>query len=525
MTGTMLEVPEKFNITGLLVDSHIGQGRGLEAAVFYRDKYLTYEDVYHEVNKTGNMLKSLGVRREQRVLILLPDCPEFIYTFLGAIKIGAVPVPLNTMLNAKDYAYYLYDSRAVALVVAAELLPQVKGVLPQATELKEVIVVGEGRSVYRNYAELVSAASPELMPAETSRDDACYWLYSSGSTGMPKGTIHLHHDMVFAVNFLDQAVTNIRPGDRIFSVSKMFFSYGNNNSIFMPFLSGVPVILLPERPEPRRIREIVEKHRPTVYFGVPSSYSAILRSAEEGLRFDFSSVRLFISAGENLPKTLLEKWQQRFGAEILDGIGSTEAGHIFICNRPGEIRPGSSGRALPGYEFRIVDENDHEVPVGAVGELKLKSDGVAAGYWNKHHKTKKTFVGEWLYTGDQFSIDGDGYFWYSGRSDDMIKVGGIWVSPIEVEDALLGYPCVKECAVVGAMDRDGLIKLAAHVVLNNGYDPGEQMTRELRDFVKTTAGAFKAPRWVNYVTELPRTASGKIQRFKLRESSAKMQIS
>ncbi|MDT3701287.1 MAG: benzoate-CoA ligase family protein [Thermincola sp.] len=522
MAAPIIDVPDQLNIGSSLIDVPIQQGLGNKTAIICEDQVLTYEDVYNSVNKTGNLFINLGVLREQRVLLLLPDSAEFIFNLIGVMKMGAVAVPLNTMLKPKDYLYFLNDSRAAALVVAADYLPMVEEILDQARYLKNIIVVGKtDNPKHINYYKEMSKASPELEPADTSKDDPAFWLYSSGTTGQPKGTIHLHHDMLFAANYFDAFVTNLTPDDRIFSVSKLFFSYGNVNSLYLPFLAGATVILNPERPEAGKILEIITKHKPTIMFGVPTSYSSILKAVEQGDgSYDVSSIRLFVSAGENLPPSLWQKWKDRFGAEICDGIGSTEVGYIYISNRPGQIKPGSSGMALPGYELKIVDEDGAEVPLGQTGTLLVKGDGIAAGYWNKHHRTVKAFIGEWYVTGDRFSLDEDGFYWYTGRADDMVKVGGIWVSPIEVETLLLEHTQVEECAVVGQMDQNGLLKTAAYVVLKNGLEGSEEITNELLTHLRAKAAAYKVPRWIHFHKELPKTATGKVQRFKLRQSPA-----
>lgn len=514
-----INVSEKFNVASMLIDRPIQQGLGDRIAILYEDQRWTYEDVYNAVNKTGNMLVKLGVLREQRVLLLLPDCPEYIFTTIGAMKMGAVPVLLNTMLKPKDYLYFLNDSRAIAIVVAKEFLPMVEEILSEAIYLKEVIVVGESSNAkYVNYHQKMSEASSELEAVDTTKDDTAFWLYSSGTTGSPKGTIHLHHDMVYAAKYFDAAVTKLTPDDRIFSVSKLFFSYGHVNSLYLPFFSGACVILNSNRPEPNMILETITKYKPTVFFGVPTSYSSILRVVDEAKQsFDLSSIRLFVSAGENLPPNIWERWRGQFDAEICDGIGSTEVGYIYITNMPGEVKSGSSGKLLPGYEAKIVDDNDQEVPTGQVGNLIVKGEGIAAGYWNKHDKTGAAFIGKWYMTGDQFSVDEEGYYWYSGRSDDMIKVGGIWVSPTEVENTLSGHPAVEECAVIGQMDQNNLLKSAAFVVLRKGNQESNQLTTELLDYLKAKLAPYKVPRWIYYLDELPKTATGKTQRFKLRE--------
>lgn len=523
MSTPIINVPEKFNMASMLIDTPIQQGLGHKAAILYENQRMTYEDVYIAVNKTGNMLDKLGVLREQRVLLLLPDCPEYIFNLIGAMKIGVVPVPLNTMLKPKDYLYFLNDSRAVAVVVASEFLPMIEEVLADAPYLKQVIVVGENKNhKYHNYHQKMSEASHELEPADTTKDDAAFWLYSSGTTGSPKGTIHLHHDMVYAANYFDRGVTNLTPSDRVFSVSKLFFSYGNVNSLYLPLLAGATIILNSQRPEATTILEIITKYKPTIFFGVPTSYSSILRALEEGeCTYDLSSVRQFISAGENLPPVIWQKWKDKFGAEICDGIGSTEVGYIYIANQPGDVRPGSSGKALPGCEVKIVDENNQELPPGQAGHLIVKSESIASGYWNKHDKTVKAFIGEWYMTGDQFSVDADGFYWYIGRADDMIKVGGIWVSPIEVESLLLEHPSVEECAVASQMDQNGLLKAAAFVVLKNGLEGNDEITKQLIDFLKAKTAPYKVPRWIHYSEELPKTASGKTMRYKLRQIAGK----
>ncbi len=519
MQVPIIDVPDKFNIASRLIDQPIQQGLGQRTAIYYEDQVYTYEDVHNAVNKTGNMLTELGVLREQRVLVLLPDSPEYIFSLLGAMKIGAVPVPLNTMLKPKDYLYFLNDSRAVVLIVGSDFIPMIEEIIDEARYLKQVVVVGENcNSKFLNYHQEISKASPELEAADTTKDDPAFWLYSSGTTGSPKGTIHLHHDMLFSATYFDKEITNLTPSDRVFSVSKIFFSYGNVNSLYLPFLAGASVILMPQKPEAKTILEIITKHKPTILFGVPTSYKSLLLVLDQDSQsYDLSSVRTYVSAGENLPPALWETWKNKVGAEIYDGIGSTEVGYIYIANGPGGIKPGSSGKALPGYEVKIVDENSQELPPGEVGSLLVKGDGIAAGYWNKHHKTVKAFIGEWYVSGDQFSKDEDGFFWYAGRGDDMVKVGGIWVSPIEVENLLQEHPKVQECAVVGQMDKNGLLKTAAYVILKENMQGDEDTTKELTEFLKSKTAPYKVPRWIHYSTELPKTATGKTQRYKLRQ--------
>lgn len=511
----MAGLPEVFNAATRFVDEHVQQGRGDRPAIYYEGAVLTYRDVQEGVNRTGNLLRTLGVRRENRVMLLLQDCPEFVFTFFGAMKIGAVPIPTNTLLRSQDYLYLLNDSRAVVLVVSEPFLPVIESIRSQCKHLEQIVVVGgEHHPGTLSFSALFGAAAPELEAVETHREEPAFWLYSSGTTGFPKGTVHLHCDMVASYESYGKHVLNIQPEDICFSVAKLFFAYGLGNSLFFPFGAGAATVLLPQRPEPALVLETVTKYRPTLFFSVPTSYNAMLQLDPAG--YDLSSVRCCVSAGEALPPEIHRRWKQTWGLEILDGIGSTEALHIFISNLPGKVRPGSTGLVVPGYEARLVDDDGLPVPPGEVGNLMVKGGSIAAGYWCKREKTAQTFRGEWLFTGDKFTVDEDGYFWYAGRSDDMLKVGGIWVSPIEVEAALLEHPAVLECAVIGAVDADNLVKPKAFVVLKPGHEPGETVRRDLQEFVKRRIAHYKYPRWIEFLESLPKTATGKVQRFKLR---------
>jgi len=517
--GEKTDLPNMFNAATYFVGRNVEKGRGAKTAILYQGQKTTYDEVYRNVNRVGNALKQLGIRMENRVLLLLVDCPEFVYSFFGSIKIGAVPVPTNTLLTPADYEYALNDSRAVAIIVSGELISKITPIRLNLPYLQHIIVLGRAEAGQIAFEEIVRQASDELVAARTCKDDAAFWLYSSGTTGFPKGTVHLQHDMVYCAENYAQKVLGIDEDDITFSVAKLFFAYGLGNGLYFPFSVGGTTILSPEHPSPQHVFEVINKYRPTLFFGVPTSYNAMLQVPEAEKNYDLSSIRLCVSAGESLPKAVYERWRDKFGVEILDGIGSTEVLHIYISNRSGGVKPGSTGTVVPGYEVKIVDDNGVPLPQGKVGNLMVKGDSTAAFYWNKHDRSKQTFLGEWFNTGDQFYQDEDGYFWYAGRGDDMIKAGGIWVSPVEVESTLMTHPAVLECGVIGKADADGLIKPKAFITLKEGFEPSPELETELKQFVKSKIAPYKYPRWIEFVDELPKTATGKIQRFKLRQKA------
>ena len=465
------------------------------------------------VDRTGNALRALGIEPEQRVALVLPDSPEFVAAFLGAIKIGAIPVTLSTLLTEGDYAYLLADCRARAVVVADGLLSRIGPARGELRDLRHVIMAGQTSPGTIALSEITAGASDKCEAESTGPDDMCFWQYSSGTTGAPKAVVHLQRSAMAPAELHGRHVVAMRPDDRVFSVAKLFFSYGLNNSLVIPFRHGATSVLFPGRPEPGAVFATIAQERPTVFYGVPSAYAAMLATDGE---HDVSSVRLFVSAGEALPRPIFERWKARFGAEILDGIGSTEIGYIAISNFAGRARAGTSGEVIPGYEAKVAGADGAPVESGEVGDLMVRGPSTALCYWHKREATKQTFRGQWVFTGDRYSVDAAGYHTYQGRSDDLLKVGGIWVSPLEVETALLEHGAVRECAVVGREDADGLVKPAAYVVLRNG-DPSEGLAWELRAFVKDRLAPYKYPRWIEFVPELPKTSTGKVQRYKLRQ--------
>ncbi len=508
-----VDLPDIYNAATTFVDENIALGRGGKVAIYYQDQKITYQEVFEKVNRTGNALKELGVEIEHRVLLVLPDSPEFAFCFFGAIKIGAVPIPTNPWMTAKDYEYLLDDSRARAIIVNESVLPEIEKIRDDTRFLKHIIVVGVLKGKALSYESLLASASDKLDGEKTSRDDVCFWAYTSGSTGSPKGAVHLQHDMITITDLFVKPVLGMNENDLTFSASKMFFSYGLGNSLYFPFRFGASTVLWPEKPEPEKILQVIEKSRPTFFFSVPTLFARYLRVEK---KYDLSSLRTCLSSGEPLPPALFHQWQERTGLELLDVVGSTEAAHDFLANRPGRAKAGSSGEVTPAFEAKIVDDEGQEVPIGEVGNLMVKGDANAPYYWNKHEQTKRTMQGEWLKTGDTYYRDAEGYYWYCGRSDDMLKVGGLWVSPIEIENTLMEHPSVLEAAVIGATDADGLIKPKAYVLLKSEFEPSAELRAELQNHVKNKLAPYKYPRWVEFVDDLPKTVTGKIQRFRLR---------
>ncbi len=507
-----------FNVATRLVDHNVVEGRGEKTAIECGEQRITYGELLENTNRAGNALRRLGVRPGERVVLLLPDLPEFLYCFYGAIKIGAVAVPLNTLLKPADYEFLFNHSEARVAIVHETLAPQALA-HPRARlrSLETIVIVGRSGDVPRLDA-LMSEADRELEPAPTWRDDAAFWLFSSGSTGKPKACVHLHHDMVVCSESYAKGVLKMTGADRCYSVARLFFAYGLGNIGYFPLYVGATTILNPARPTAESVFADLERYRPTLFFSVPTNYAALLaHRREDGGEFDLSSVRHAISAGESLPAALFERFKERFGVEILDAWGSTETLQMVLSNRPGQVRPGSSGKPIPSMEAKLVEEDGRPVAPGEVGNLFVKSDATCSCYWNEPEKSKRSFVGEWFLTGDKYYQDEDGYFWYAGRADDLFKVNGKWVSPAEVESALIAHPAVREAAVVARDDDNGLTKPAAYVVLAPEAQAGDSLAHALQESVAKAIGGYKRPHWIEFVRELPKTATGKLQRYKLRE--------
>jgi len=520
-----LQIPQSYNVAADLLSRQLQAGRGDEIAVHAGDRTWTYRQIAELVDRAGNALLALGLAPEQRVLIVLPDSPELVAAYLGTMKAGGVAVPCNSFLGPAEYAYFLRESRAPIVVTTAELWPKVAPGLVDRPAAR-ILIVGAadevpGDSRLLSWSRATAAAAAELQAADTHRDEPAFWLWTSGSTGEPKAAVHLHQDWPWCCHLYAQGVLGLTAGDRTFSASKLFHAYGLGNGLLFPFWVGAATVLYPARPTPQALFETIHRTRPTVFFGIPTLYAAMLGSPDgakaDGI-YDLSSLRFCVSAGEPLAGELFRQWRARYGTEILDGIGSTEVLHIYISRRLGMGKPGSTGTPVPGYDVRIVDEDGRPLGPGEVGDLVVRGPSTAIAYWNRREQTKAKMRGEWFASGDKYTQDEDGYFWYAGRTDDMFKVGGEWVSPIELEYVLVEHEAVLECAVVPYRD-GGVLKPKAVVVLQWGRTGDEVLAEELRAFVRERTAHYKCPRRIEFVTELPKTAAGKIQRFKLRDAA------
>jgi 4-hydroxybenzoate-CoA ligase len=501
--------------------------RGLAGKVAFTDteRSITYGELQARSCRFAAALGTLGVRPEERLAVLLPDTVDFPVAFWGALRAGVVALPLNTLLTSEQYAYILADSRATAIVVAAPFAGTILPLLDRLPRLRTVVVVGsdaEGRAVLRgrdvhDFEDLLAREQPHVFTAPTFSDEVAFWMYTSGSTGDPKGVKHVHTTPMAAAKLMGERVIGIRADDVVFSAAKLFFSYGMGNAMAFPMSVGASSVLLPQRPTPDLVFEVMRRHRPTIFYGVPTLYSSLLAHKEMSRGAGSDRLRLCVSAGEALPSHVGERWRAAAGCDVLDGIGSTEMFQTFLSNSPGDVHYGSTGRAVPGYELRIVDEQGREQPDGEIGELIVRGPTAGECYWNQRFKSRRTFVGEWTHTGDKYLRDPQGYYHCCGRTDDMFKVSGMWVSPFEVEAALASHEAVLEAAVIGKADADGLIKPKAFIVLRTGYAADEGLFETLKLHVKERAGMWKFPRWIDVRPDLPKTATGKIQRFKLRE--------
>ncbi len=511
--------PEKYyNAVSELLDDNVEAGLANKTAFVDPDRTLTYGQLQATSRKFANVLKKFDIRREARIALLLHDTVDYPTIFWGALRAGIVPVCLNTLLTERQYQYMLEDSRAHILVVSSQLLEIVTPLLKNHPFIQNVIVVGDDEgNDFHDFSSEMNAAPDTFETVQTHKDDTAFWLYSSGSTGDPKGTRHVHSSLAYVAKYYGQGVLGLQREDVSFSAAKLFFAYGMGASFAMTMSVGATSILLPGRPTPTDVLNVLRKHNPTLFYGVPTLYAAMLADENCEPTNSSKSLRICISAGEALPAEIGTQWKERMGMDIIDGIGSTEMLHIFLSNRPGDICYGTSGREFDGYALRLVNENGQEVAVGEIGELLVSGGSAADGYWNQREKSRATFAGIWTHTGDKYTRDEKGYYHYCGRTDDMFKVGGRWVSPFEVEQALASHPAVLEAAVVAFEDEYDLTKPKAFVVLHAGA-LDDALTASLKAHVKSQAGAWKSPRWIEAVDELPKTATGKIQRFKLRKS-------
>ena len=514
-----------YNAVTDFVDANVARGLGDKIAFIDPDRSLTYGELQARTIRFANALRALGVEHEQRVALLLNDTVDYPVAFWGTVRAGATAVPLNTYLPIPQCAYILGDCRATVLVVAAPLAQLISALIKGLPRLKAVIIVGEvddqekprHQSNVYSFEDLICAAEATPVTADTLSDEVAFWMYTSGSTGDPKGVRHVHSSLMATAKLFGQGVLGIREDDLVHSASKLFFSYGLGNAMSFPLSVGATAALWPHRPSPEGVFEIMRRHRPTIFYGVPSLYTALL--SHHGICRGAGSdrLRLCVSAGEALPARIGEHWRDTVGVDVFDGLGSTEMLNTFLSNRPGDIRYGSTGKPVPGYEVRIVDERGCDLGTGEIGELIVRGPSAGEGYWNQREKSRRTFAGEWTHTGDKYCRDVDGYHYYCGRTDDMFKVSGMWVSPFDVEAALVSHEAVLEAAVIGKEDADGLIKPKAFIVLKNGFKADDMLLETLKVHVKDRAGSWKFPRWIELRSDLPRTATGKLQRFRLRE--------
>ena len=565
------ELRRPYNAVTDFVDANVARGLGNKIAFIDPERSLTYGGLQARSTRFANALRELGVEHEQRVALLLNDTVDYPVAFWGTIRAGAVAIPLNTYLPHPQYAYILNDCRATALVVDAALADMMRPVLETLPRRPIVIVVGstnqapsswpglsrpstssllqdvdarderghdgkivggisqapsswpaghDGRGTVHHFEDIIATADATPFTADTLSDEVAFWMYTSGSTGDPKGVKHVHSNLMATAKLFGQGILGIHENDVVHSASKLFFAYGLGNAMSFPLSVGATTALWPHRPSPEGVFETMRRHRPTIFYGVPSLYTALLSHHEICKGAGSDRLRICVSAGEALPAQIGERWRDTVGVDVLDGLGSTEMLNTFLSNRPTDIRYGSTGKPVPGYDARIVDENGRDLGTDEIGELIVRGPSAGEGYWNQREKSRRTFAGEWTHTGDKYRRDAEGYYYYCGRTDDMFKVSGMWVSPFDVEAALVSHEAVLEAAVIGKEDADGLIKPKAFIVLKNGFKADDLLLETLKVHVKVKAGPWKFPRWIELRSNLPRTATGKLQRFKLREEDA-----
>jgi benzoate-CoA ligase len=501
-------LPNRFNAAEWFVGRHVREGRAGSLAMIDGQGSLTYGDLDGAVRRFAAAIRDAGARRDERIALIAPDSRWLSIGFWGAIAAGAVAVPVNTLLKPAELRYVIEDCGARIAVVDPSIV--------DPSELRSLDVELWTVDAMR---ECCAAAVPLDAYAATHRDGMAFFLYSSGTTGEPKGVVHLQHDPWICCETYGRTILEMRSADRCFSVSKLFFAYGLGNGQYFPFHVGASTVLFAGRPAPEAIFDQVRRHRPTLFFAVPTAYANMLAAMDSGTDADFASVRACVSAGESLPAAIFERWRAQTGLDILDGIGSTEICHMFVANGRGAVRAGTTGKPVDGYDVRLIDENGSDVPTGELGDLIVRGDSTMALYWNKHEATKSAMSGEWIRTGDKYRQDADGFYIHGGRSDDMIKCAGMWVSPVEVEAALIRHPAVLECAVIGVADLDGLDKPQAVVVLRSGARPSQAIAGELRTHLTESLAPYKCPKKITFVAELPKTATGKLKRYVLRDPS------
>jgi benzoate-CoA ligase len=508
------EVPREYNFAADVLAANLAAGRANKAAYIDPRGTWTYGKLAERVDRFGNMLRSLGIRREERVLIALVDTVDWPTAFLGCLKAGVIAVPVNTLLTEDDYAFILADSRAKCLVVSDVLFPKFAKVI-DGTDVEHVLVSGDNAHGHSDFDQLLNAASKDATTAPTTRDDMAFWLYTSGSTGKPKGAVHVHASLKLTADLYGTPIAGVKENDVCYSVAKLFFAYGLGNALTFPLTVGATTVLLPDRPTPDAVAALLRKHPITVFYAVPTFYAAFLASPSAPQKAE-TKIRRCISAGEALPEEIARRRNERYGVEISYGLGTTEMLHIYLTNAPGATKYGTTGRPVPGYEIKLIGDDGSVCAKGEMGELYVKGPTSAIMYWNNREKSRSTFQGEWTRSGDKYIEDEDGYFVCCGRQDDMLKVSGMYVSPFEVEAALSSHPDVLEAAIVGWFDEQKLVKPKAFVVLKVHDKACDDLARSLQEHVKAKLAPYKYPRWIEFRKELPKTATGKIQRFKLR---------
>ncbi len=508
-------IPRDYNFAADVLQSNLDAGRANKPAYIDARGTPTYGQLADRVARFGAVLRSLGIQREERVLLALLDTVDWPTAFLGCLKAGVIAVPVNTLMTDDDYRYMLADSRAKCLVVSEALYPKFEKLIGEAKDLAQIIVSGDNAHGHKKFEDLIKAAKPESYTAPTTSDDMAFWLYTSGSTGKPKGAVHVHASLKLTADLYGTPVAGIKESDICYSVAKLFFAYGLGNAMTFPLSVGAATVLLGDRPTPDGVAALLKKHPVTVFFAVPTFYAAFLASPNAPQKSEVK-IRRCVSAGEALPEEIARTWKERYGVEISDGLGTTEMLHIYLSNRPGATKYGTTGKPVPGYEIKLIGEDGQPVKQGEMGEMYARGPTSAIMYWNNREKSRSTFQGEWTRSGDKYIQDADGYYICCGRADDMLKVSGMYVSPFEVEAALSSHPDVLEAAVVGWGDEQKLIKPKAFVVLKSPDKASEALMKTLQEHVKAKLAPYKYPRWIEFRKDLPKTATGKIQRFKLR---------